>query len=182
LAAFHGDPVLAYDRKSELWTSEKMYRAIFTDRTTARNIVFVYSLLQNVNERRLDLVAKVKNDPSSLNDVETTTLQFLNFKGASFLTLYVVSRTLETIVGKPIPNKFDLQFKDNLSPANAMKLWDPILDIILPLAGTLNGAFSKGRVTGEGIQSSIPTFVAIFASIANVQKAVFSAFAKTVRW
>jgi hypothetical protein len=42
LAAFHGDPVTAYDKKSELWTSEKNYRHIFTDRTTARHIVFCY--------------------------------------------------------------------------------------------------------------------------------------------
>lgn len=106
LAAFHGEPVLAYERKSELWTSEKTYRSIFTERTTARNIVFVYSLLQSLNQRRLTLVARDKASETSLTDVEKGTLDFLNNKGASFLTVFVVSRVLETILSKPIPNKF----------------------------------------------------------------------------
>jgi AIPR protein len=50
LAAFHGDPVTAYDKKSELWTDERNYRKIFTDRTTARQIVFCYSLLSVIND------------------------------------------------------------------------------------------------------------------------------------
>jgi hypothetical protein len=64
LAAFHGDPVTAYDKKSELWTNERNYRQIFTDRTTARHIVFCYSLLAAVNDRKLELSQKQKNDPS----------------------------------------------------------------------------------------------------------------------
>ena len=118
---------------------------------------------------------------SSLTDVERSTLEFLNNKGATFLTLYAVSRVLETILGKPIPNKFDLQFKDNHTPAQATAAWEPILDIILPLTGTLGGAFSKGRVTAEGTQTVVPTFVGIFASIASVQKDAFDNFAKLVR-
>jgi hypothetical protein len=52
LAAFHGDPVTAYDKKSELWTSEKSYRQIFTDRTSARHIVFCYALLSELNNKK----------------------------------------------------------------------------------------------------------------------------------
>jgi hypothetical protein len=38
LAAFHGDPVIAYDKKSEIWTSENIYRKTFTDRTSASSL------------------------------------------------------------------------------------------------------------------------------------------------
>jgi hypothetical protein len=55
LAAYHGDPVSAYDKKSELWTNEKNYRQIFTERTSARNIVFCYSLLSEINQRKIEL-------------------------------------------------------------------------------------------------------------------------------
>ena len=64
-------------------------------------------------------------------------------KGGEFEV--ATDRVLESIIGKPIPNKFDLQFKENYTPAQATAVWEPILDIILPLTGTLNGAFSKGR-------------------------------------
>jgi hypothetical protein len=108
LAAFHGDPVTAYDKKSELWTSEKNYRQIFTDRTTARHIVFCYSLLNAVNGRKLELSQKQRNDLSSLTSIENLSLSFLNKKGANYLLVYVISQCMETILGKPTPNRFDL--------------------------------------------------------------------------
>jgi hypothetical protein len=181
LASFHGEPVVAYDRKSELWINEKIYREIFTERTSARHIVFVYALLQNINERRLSLVAKQKKDPAALTQLEKRTLDFLNYKGASFLLLYVVSQVIETVLGKPVPNRFDLQFRDNLSPSEASTLWAPILDAILPLSESLEGAFSKGRVTGENVQTVTPAFEGIFASVAAYHKDAFAEFAKRVK-
>ena len=85
LAAFHGDPVTAYDKKSELWTNEKNYRQIFTDRTTARHIVFCYSLLTKINEQKLGLAQKERKDKSSLTQIEAANLLFLNKKGSNYL-------------------------------------------------------------------------------------------------
>ena len=116
LAAFHGDPVMAYDKKSELWTNERNYRQIFTDRTTARHIVFCYSLLSAVNTRKLELSQKQKNDPSSLTNIENASLSFLNKKGANYLLVHVISQCMETILGKPIPNRFDLHFSKECQP------------------------------------------------------------------
>lgn len=177
LAAFHGEPVLAYDRKSELWTNEKNYRSIFTDRTTARHIVFCYSILEAVNNRRLKLVAKAKSGGEGLTELERKTLDFLEKKGSAFLVIYVVAQCLETIIGKPIPNRFDIKFKSNLSPSSAAAKWEPILDVVLSLANQLDSAFSRGRVTTEAVKKTVPNFVGIFASIANLQKDTFAAFA-----
>src|SRR5215475_12240574 len=88
LAAFHGDPVMAYDKKSELWTNERNYRHIFTDRTTARHIVFCYSLLSAINDRKLDLSQKQKAEPASLTNIENLSLAFLNKKGANYLLVH----------------------------------------------------------------------------------------------
>lgn len=35
LAAFHGNPVVAYDRKSEIWISDQLYSSYFKEETTA---------------------------------------------------------------------------------------------------------------------------------------------------
>src|SRR5713101_3384445 len=108
-------------KKSELWTNEKNYRRIFTDRTTARHIVFCYSLLSAINQRKLELGNKQKTDPASLTNIESVTLTFLNKKGANYLLVHVISQCMETILGKPIPNRFDLYFKENVSPGQAEK-------------------------------------------------------------
>lgn len=181
LAAFHGDPVTAYDKKSELWTSEQNYRHIFTDRTTARHIVFCYSLLSALNEQKLDLLKKAKADPQSLTALESRTLAFLNKKGANYLLIHVISQCMETILAKAIPNKFDLHFSKNISPENASKLWRPIVDVILSLSNQLDAAFSQNRISRESVSKAVPTFVGFVASISTIQKETFQKFASHVK-
>ncbi|MEO6041787.1 MAG: AIPR family protein [Croceibacterium sp.] len=178
LAAFHGDPVTAYDRKSALWTGDKSYAEIFNEKKTARHMVLVYSLLQNLNARRLGLIECEKKD--ALTESDKKVLAFLNRKGATFLILFALSQVIETIVGKPVPNKFDLRFKDNLSPADAAKRWDPLLDIILPLNEFFTEAFSSGRIQGEGVQSAMPKFTGVFDGLKTIHKGAFDGFASVI--
>ncbi|WP_158271277.1 AIPR family protein [Nocardia sp. MDA0666] len=180
LAAFHGDPVTAYDKKSEIWTDESKYRRIFTDRTSARHVVFCYGLLSAINERKLDLTRKQRQDPSSLTEEEVSSLEFLNNKGSNYLLVYVISQCIEAIVGKPIPNRFDLEFKDNLSPAAAGDLWTPIITLVLALSNQLADAFSKNRISNESVARAVPTFVGVFNSLKTLYKNTFDTFAEQV--
>jgi hypothetical protein len=177
LAAFHGDPVTAYDKKSELWTNERNYRQIFTDRTTARHIVFCYSLLSAVNDRKLELSQKQKNDPSSLTHIENISLNFLNKKGANYLLVDVISQCMETILAKPIPNRFDLHFSKKVSPSTAGKFWLPIVEMMLSLSNQLENAFSRNRISNDSISKAVPNFVGVVASISALQKETFEKFA-----
>jgi len=183
LSAFHGDPVTAYDKKSELWTNEKNYRRIFTDRTTGRHIVFCYSLLSAITKRRLDLTQQKKKDESALTDVEKRNLAFLDKKGAVYLLVHVVAQCMETILSASISNKFDLHFSRNVSPAQAEDLWIPIVDMMLPLSGQLDGAFSRNRISQETVMNtpSVSNFVGIVASLSAIHKGTFERFAKNVR-
>ena len=47
LAAFHGDPEVAYHQKTEIWNSNKLYDRYFSEKTTAEHILFCYSLLRH---------------------------------------------------------------------------------------------------------------------------------------
>jgi AIPR protein len=177
LAAFHGEPVTAYDKKSELWTNESNYRQIFTDRTTARHIVFCYSLLSAVNDRKLELSQNQKNDPQSLTRIENISLDFLNKKGANYLLVHVISQCMETILGRPIPNRFDLHFSKNVSPGTAASFWLPIIDMMLSLSNQLENAFSRNRISNDSISKAVPNFVGVVASLSTLQKATFERFA-----
>lgn len=178
LAAFHGDPVTAYDKKSEIWTSEKNYRHVFTDRTSARHIVLCYSLLSLITSKKLYLQQQQKI--GGLTEVEERSLSFLNKKGSSYLILWAASQCMETILGKAIPNKFDLFFKRNISPNTASEEWIPILDLILSLSGQLDGAFSRNRVSNEAVAKTVPNFVGIIDSLKFIQKPMFEKFSSNV--
>lgn len=181
LAAFHGDPVTAYDKKSELWTSEKNYRQIFTDRTSAKHIVFCYSLLSAINSRKIALSQKQKNDPAQLTAIENNSLAFLNKKGSGYLLCHIISQCMETIISKPIPNKFDLYFERNVSPATAEGYWSPIVDVMLSLSNQLDNAFSRNRISNESIAKAVPNFVGVVASISSLHSELFGTFASATR-
>jgi len=181
LAAFHGDPVTAYDKKSELWTNEKNYRRIFTDRTTAKHIVFCYSLLDAINKKKIALVQKQKADPTSLTTLENSTLDFLSKKGSAYLLVHVIAQSMETVLGRPIPNKSDLHFAKNISPDKAESIWAPIVDIVLSLSSHLENAFSRNRISNESVDKAVPGFIGIIASLANLQKDNFDKFAANVK-
>lgn len=180
LAAFHGEPVTAYDKKSEIWTSENIYRRVFTERTTARHIVFCFSLLEEINTRRLVLAQKQRKDEDSLTQTEKTHLKFLNKKGASYLLMDVIAMCMETILNKPVPNKLSLQFRSNITPDRASRVWSPIVDLILSLSNQLDAAFSRNRISNETVQKAVPNFVGVIESLKQIHQVTFSDFAKQV--
>lgn len=181
LAAFHGDPVIAYDKKSEIWTNENLYRRFFTDRTSAKHIVFCYSLLQEINTRKIDLSQRFRKAPGSLTQSEKDNLNFLSRKGAPYLLMHVISLSMEAILSKPIPNKSDLYFSENIAPDKARKYWVPIVDMMLSLSNQLDGAFSRGRISNEAIAKAVPTFVGVISSLKAIHKQTFNDFAKVVK-
>jgi len=180
LSAFHGDPVTAYDKKSEIWTNETTYRRVFTDRTTARHIVFAYSLLEGINERRLALTQKAKKEDMALTSPEKMNLSFLNKKGSSYLLVHVISSCIETFLGKPISNRFSLRFRDNLSPEKASRIWEPIVDLILSLSNQLEPAFSRNRISNDSVHKAVPNFVGVIESLKQIHGVTFSEFASKV--
>ncbi|WP_417609867.1 AIPR family protein [Parasphingorhabdus sp.] len=181
LTAFHGEPVIAYNSKSDIWINDKLYSKVFTERTTARHISFCYSILEAINNKRLNLLEKSKSEDESLTEQEKSTLKYLDKKGSHYLLIYVVAQCLETILGRSIPNKFDIKFKKNASPFELANEWEKILDILLPLANQLDDAFAKGRITNEGVAKSLTKFTAVFAAVANLQETAFSQFASKIQ-
>ncbi len=180
LAAFNGDPVVAYDKKAEIWTNETVYRKTFTDRTSARHVVFCYSLLDEINNRKISLT-KDKRDGGELKKSDLDNLEFLDKKGASFLLVHLISDSLETILGKAIPNKQDLVFiQKDITPSDASEKWTPIVDLFLSLSAQLDAAFSKSRITSDNVSRVTPQFRGVISSLKSIHAQTFSNFAKEV--
>ena len=83
---------------------------------------------------------------------------------------------METILSKPIPNRFDLQFVEDVGPNEAQSFWFPIIDVMLSLSNQLDNAFSRNRISNESVSKAVPTFVGIVASIKNLHKNIYDIF------
>jgi hypothetical protein len=61
------------------------------------------------------------------------------------------------MVGRSIPNKFKLQFSDDVTPERGTAQWDPILDVTLPLSRRLDECFVKNRVVTISHRTLLPS-------------------------
>lgn len=113
LAAFHGDPVTAYDKKTDIWANEGIYLKYFNEKTSARHVIFCFGLLDNISKKRLILLEKQRKDVNGLTQQEKSQLEFLNKKGSAYLLVYAISQSLEIVIGRVITNRFEVRYKDN---------------------------------------------------------------------
>lgn len=180
LASFHGDPVLAYNEKAEIWINDGYYLRYFNEKTTATHIVFVYAILEAVNREKMLLLAKSREN-EVLSAQESLQMQFLDKRGSSYLLVAAVSASMETILCRALPNKFEVQFKNNPSPDRAIENWREIISIVLALSKQLDSAFIKNRISNERLKDSLSGFSGVITSLKKGYEPTFDSFRNLVQ-
>ena len=179
LAAFHGDAIVAYNQKSDIWIIDRLYGKYFQDDTSARHIVFTYSLLKCVEHIKLELVQKSRKT-DELTTLEEAQLKFFRERGAIYLFVAAVSSCVETFLQRRIPNLFALGFKKNRSPDDAMEAWMPVVKTIVPLCNQLSDALADGLKNSANVSASINKFKSLVAVTALSNSESYKEFARGV--
>jgi hypothetical protein len=177
LAAFHGDPIVAYNQKTDIWVSDKLYSKYFSDDTTAAHIVFAYGLLRAVETKKMYLVNKAKGAEDNLTDAEQQQLGFLRKRGSIYLLVSAISSCLEIFRGGRLPNTFRLSFGDRTSPEESMKTWSAIVEIAASFCNQLDGAISDGLKNLEKVNAAITTFRSLVLATAAANSVIYKRFA-----
>ncbi|NVJ64749.1 MAG: AIPR family protein [Flavobacteriaceae bacterium] len=171
LAAFHGDPITAYNKKAGIWINNKTYDKLFNENTKAAHIVCCYSLVRAIEQKKKQLQTK-----SSLTRDDEQILDFLRQRGAIFLTTYAFSYCLETILDRSVPNLFRISFGANCSPFQAISNWQTVIDVLIPFVEHLNPAIVKGLKNTTEIEQAIRTFNSLAKSTRTFNATVFDKF------
>ena len=178
LAAFHGDPDLAYNRKSEIWELDHQYGRFFREATTARHLLFVFSLVKAIDARKAEL-RKISSDART--EAQIRQLDFLSQRGATYLLVAAVASGMESILGKQIANRFSLQFTSDIRTIDgAVAWWAPIVGLSLSLWSSLVGATEQGLKNSKTVETSLATFQGQLEAIKEPSVDTFSAFASKV--
>ncbi len=176
LAAFHGEPGIAYNEKSKIWDSDKYYATFFNEHTTAKHIYFLYTLLRSIEDLKLSLMRK-----NELTKSEQDLLSYLRSRGAIVLLISAISDCFEEILDKPVPNKFAIQFKNKIAVNEAKEAWGAILNVVSPFTKQLNNGLSDGIKNLERIRQSIENFKQMVGAIKYSNTLTFSSFSKKVK-
>lgn len=154
LAAFHGDPVTAYNKKSFLWSDDATYSKYFNEKTTGAHIIFCFSLLKRIEFLKSSLFEKSDNE--DLQDSEKRRILFFRKPGSVFIYIYAIRSCLELVIQKHIGDYFALSF-GNKSMIVAKNSWDPIISLTVPFLNTLDKALTNG-LTSTSVDGGVVVF------------------------
>jgi len=171
LAAFHGDPITAYNKKAGIWINNNIYDRLFNDATKAAHIVCCYGLVRAIEAKKKQLQLK-----ANLTRDDDRSLTFLRQRGAIFLTTFAFSNCLETILDRSVTSLFRVSFGIKCSPAQSINNWEPIVNVLMPFVEHLNPAISNGLKNQSEIEQSVSVFNSLAKSTRDFNAVVFDAF------
>ena len=178
LTAFHGNPATAYNQSSGIWVSDKLYNDVFNEKTTAKHILFAYSLLKSINEAKEEL--RYLGD-SGRTETQQRQWDALRLRGAPFLMSSAIAASLEVVLSRPIPDRFQLCFLDPLDINQAVVKWRDLLKTSLPFASRLTPALSQSNLKNRtNVNQAIDTFVDILTSVEDSHSETFKRFSECV--
>lgn len=178
LAAFHGDPDIAYHEKTHMWDDNKLYSTYFNDHTTAKHILFALSLLKSVEKKKMTLWEKSKDN--KLIGKENDQFSFFRKRGSIFMMTSAIAGCLEDILKKQIPNKFNLAFKNNIPLETASEIWTPIVNIASAFTEPLIAGLADGFKAHDTVNNAISQFQSHMKATIEANPAKFSKFQKHV--
>lgn len=179
LADFHGKPNIAYNDTRRIWDEDGVYAQFYNDKTSARHVLFAYSLLRAIEAAKLEITQISENGRTAAQNRHMT---FFRQRGAIHLMVSAIAECLETVLGSAIPDRFSLRFKDSISPKIAEEKWRPIVAACLPFAHQLNEAVSGGLKNADRVALAITNFQAMVEATASSNEDNFRSFSSAVEF
>jgi hypothetical protein len=180
IAALHGDPTVAYNEKSAIWSRDALYSKYFNDGLSASHIVFAYGLLKAVENEKNALRTRETVD-LNLTTAEKAKLDFYRRRGSTLLLVAAVGECLETIVNQVIPDRFSISFGHGVSPETAAVIWAPTVEALSGLHTHLNKALSDGLKNAERVRETVSSFSQLVDSLRGPMSGFFEVVEKAVK-
>jgi hypothetical protein len=174
LAAFHGDPNLAYNETRSIWDNDAVYSRVFRETVTARHIVYTYGLLKAVEQAKQKILTIPE---ASRTDAQKRHAAFFSARGSNYLLVAAIGSCIETMLGVAVANRYSLRFNKNLSPAKATETWQPVVDVAVAFSGHLMPAADRGLKSQDRVKKALEDFSAMLEAARSANPAPFDALA-----
>lgn len=177
ILSYHGDCVTAYNSKTDLWSSDRLYSSIFPDQLSAEHIIYTYALTRAIDMYKLELQGKGE-DRTELEEMQ---YRFFSKRGSKMLLIYAVSKCMESILGTKIRNSWSLRFSDNSDFDIVVGCWREIIKVILPVSvNILEGSLKDGLKNKETTDSAVVTVSGLLTAIQSTAQSQLDAERKQI--
>lgn len=184
LAAFHGDPYIAYNEPGKIWSDDGLYASLFGDHTTARHVLFCYGLQRAVEQTKTEYAVRCRNDPD-LKGNPRKVHDFLQRRGAVPVVVDAVAACMDTLLGRGTRDPFTLGFSRQPTLPKVIKHWHQVLKPIVPFLPHLAPALQRGGSKGvsehdraKAVEVARTNFAGMVESLSDQEhtKTVFDVF------
>ena len=177
LTAFHGDPMTAYNHKTNIWLDDNLYDKIFNYQTTGHHVVFVYGLLRAIENKKKALVNKTKI--SDLTNFQEQQLEFFRSRGSIYLFVAAISRCLETYLNDKVLNIFRVSFGPK-STKKSEQIWSKIIESNSAFCLYLQPAINDGLKNEKNIKKALNAFQAVVEASKDPLLKLYGNFKKNI--
>ena len=178
LAAFHGDPNLAYNETRSIWDNDSIYSSVFRETVTAQHIVLVYGLLKSIERAKQNIV---RVPDSQRTEAQRKHARFFSSRGSNYLLVAAIGSCVETMLGRAVADRYSLMFTGKIAPAVALDLWQPVVDVVLSFSAQLQPATDQGLKAQERVAKAMNDFGAMIEAVRSANPAPFDALADATR-
>lgn len=172
LAAFHGDPNLAYNETRSIWDNDAVYARVFRSEISARHIIYAYSLLKAIEQAKLN---NSRIAESARTDAQKRHGTFFSARGSNYLLVAAIGSSIEVILGRAVADRYSLRFAADMSPAKGVAVWQPVVDLALSFSAQLQSATDQGLKAQERVRKAIQDFNSMIEAIRSANPAPFDA-------
>jgi len=173
LAAFHQEPNIAYNEKGKIWESDDIYSRFFNLKTTARHIIFCYSLLKAIEEIKFELL----NIPEEQRtELQRQQIAFYRQRGSTFVLCAAIAKCCEIFLSRAIVDSFELIFPENITLSQAIESWKPIVRICLAFSRYLEDSLKTNLKTHSTIKADIEKFTSFIEATKGSNSSSFNEF------
>ena len=116
-----------------------------------------------------------------MREIEKEELAFLRERGAIFLLHSAIAHSIETIIDRPVPNKFRLSFENLMSPARAIDIWEPIVEATIPFYRSLSPAAKSSIQNREKVRECIGQFQSVIESTKTANDRIYREFLSNIQ-
>jgi len=174
LAAFHGEPNLAYNETRSIWDNDAVYARVFRDAVTAPHIVYTYGLLKAIEQTKLKILAIPEG---SRTEAQRRHAAFFSARGSNYLLVAALGACIETVLGVAVADRHTLRFKKNLSPAQATAAWQPVVELAMAFSSQLMPATDRGLKAQDRVKKAIEDFSSMLEAVRSANPGPFDALA-----
>lgn len=174
LAAFHGEPNLAYNETRSIWDNDAVYSRVFRDTVTAPHIVYAYGLLKAIEQAKLKILAIPEG---SRTEAQKRHAAYFSARGSNYLLVAALGACIETVLSVAVADRHSLHFKKNLSPAQATATWQPVVDLAMAFSSQLMPATDRGLKAQDRVKKAIEDFSSMLEAVRSANPGPFDQLA-----